>query len=93
MSRGGSRYHPPTMESLSQVDDYMVKTALRVLFGERVNVDRLTLVMIGVPQHHVNELTDRQVRRYDLRPFAFRVLHQSISALVSEHKPKPNPSE
>jgi hypothetical protein len=89
--RGHARFYPPTLEDLKSVDDFQIRTALRILFGERIEINRQFLSWCGIDQSILNSMTDRQVRNYDLKPFAFRVLHHSISALVSEHKLKENP--
>jgi hypothetical protein len=94
MGRRGHCHYTPTLESLKTIDDFQIKTALRVLFNEPVSVkpvDRMFLEMIGVPQFEINQMSDRQVRKFDLKPFAFRVLHHSISALVNEHRRKEEP--
>jgi hypothetical protein len=88
MSRHHSKYYPPTLESLKCINDFQVRTALRVLFGERIDIDRNFLKWCGIDQFQINKMSDREVRKYDLKPFAYHVLHHSISALVSEHKPK-----
>jgi hypothetical protein len=88
MTRGGPRYHPPTLESLKDISDIQILKAVRILAGTHPAPDRTDLVMMGYSQSFVNDMTDRQVRKVDLKPIAVGILHKSISALVSEHRPK-----
>ena len=84
MSHRHSHYRPPTIERVKKLDDWKIQRALRVLFGHKDLVTRQSLLWWGVDQFTVNSLTDRQVRKYDVRPLAEEILHCAISGLVSE---------
>jgi hypothetical protein len=81
-------HHPPSVESydFKAIDDFKILIATRIMFGELVSVDRRFLEMLKISH---TDLTDREVKDYDLSHWAQSVIYTALSALVKKQNDPP----
>lgn len=90
MSRRGRHYHhvhhvPDVTDSeFKALDEWKIQTALEVLFDTRArSIDRTFLRWIDYTDaFHLDQMSDKEIKKLDLKPWAFRMIHTALSALV-----------